>query len=50
MISGQIYFGGVMLCSTKPAQDEIGDVCEVFVNVQRVQQIDTLQYLADLSG
>lgn len=32
------------------AQDEIGDVCQVLMNVQRVKQVDALQYLADLAG
>ena len=32
------------------AQDEIGDVGQVFMNVQLVQQIDAFKYLADLAG
>ena len=26
------------------------DVCQVLMNVQRVKQVDALQYLADLAG
>jgi hypothetical protein len=39
-----------ILPASLPAQDEIGDISQVFMNIQRVQQIDMLQYLADLAG